>query len=507
MSSLAAFYAFAAAGQLAAWLVQSWRVGGDANRRALACDLAVAPSWLPSGWLARAHRALRQSAAGLRPALVEGLPRLARPLLRVEMFTWLFCARALSMMCGFAMPEVLGVRLAAALVQSAWALAESSLTCCHYDHLTMYFCWVMVAGSAHVRNELALAAFVHYVMATGVAKARIAGPCGWASAGLPAILERHSADAVLPQWLLAQLPSGLVRLLGFAVLFVECACPLILVAFRCGAEASEEEFARVLVVLAVLGLHVGIALFLSLIIGARMALGCLGPYAYVLIASGAATSARLRFLSLVGVAPCVWQICVGLLPEDWPCSNFALFAWSGAQWQCLWKSFEQGDVRLVISTAELRHPESLLGRHIGSKFGPKLPRGDFDDGDSATWREAPTRAPSEASGDEAGPAAFDAWETLVGRTIVHPGVLPIIEDYASARASQAECARRIQEWLRSDTTPTMVEIGSGEACRFCYFVKVQRCGDVDAESLGDSASTTPLLLAGLDRRVVEVLSP
>ena len=39
-----------------------------------------------------------------------------------------------------------------------------------------------------------------------------------------------------------------------------------------------------------------------------------------------------------------------LTPEEWPLTPFALFAWSGAQWEALFRNLVDGRVRLVLST-------------------------------------------------------------------------------------------------------------------------------------------------------------
>eukprot|EP00435_Cladocopium_sp_Y103_P031639 s382_g8.t1 len=51
-----------------------------------------------------------------------------------------------------------------------------------------------------------------------------------------------------------------------------------------------------------------------------------------------------------------------LIKEDWPWTPFALFPWSGPQWNFLHAAFVDGDTRLVAPSIEtIPNPASLVG--------------------------------------------------------------------------------------------------------------------------------------------------
>ena len=90
---------------------------------------------------------------------------------------------------------------------------------------------------------------------------------------------------------------------------------------------------------------------------------------------------------------------VRLLPEDWPCTPFALFAWNGKQWNKLFSTFVKGDKRLVLYNST--NVRSLVGKDI-------VPR---------CWSRV------EQTSIRCEGMVHNGWEVLVGETFCHAVVL------------------------------------------------------------------------------------
>jgi hypothetical protein len=94
---------------------------------------------------------------------------------------------------------------------------------------------------------------------------------------------------------------------------------------------------------------------------------------------------------------------VRLLPEDWPCTPFALFAWNGQQWNSLFSAFASGEERLVLyNSTDVR---SLVGREL-------VPR---------CWSRRQARSTRERPCCDG--MVHEGWEVLCGETFCHDIVL------------------------------------------------------------------------------------
>ena len=162
---------------LVVWLLFSTGSGGfsDFHRRALSCGVCTRPSWLPVGVLAAVLRR-RWAYLGLCHAT---------PL-------------AMVLAAATGATERAPVRLALALLLSAYGLVENSVTLSHRDFLASYCAWclALLDGSRpKYRAAAVLGCCVHFVLSSGVGKLVVAGARGWGLDGdcLGGILRQYGA--------------------------------------------------------------------------------------------------------------------------------------------------------------------------------------------------------------------------------------------------------------------------------------------------------------------------
>ena len=199
--------------------------------------------------------------------------------------------------------------------------------------------------------------------------------------------------------------------------------------------------ARPVALLASVGLHLGIGVAQSAGIGLAF-LPNIATYALGFSAHGPVllTSFAWWIALTIAVAPAVVAFAVrrNLLPEDWPCTNFALFAWSSRQWEFLFERFRRGKTRLVLCTAASFSgpptPEKLRGIHVTRKADP-----------------AQRTRMATNPGGALDIVVHDAWEQIVGETLVFPTLMwPLLEGAKLPRAKPGAPTRSYNrdDWLR-----------------------------------------------------------
>lgn len=177
------------------------------------------------------------------------------------------------------------VRLLVALVVSLYHLSESSHTNRHGEYPVLYTAWAMVlpASFAHAAS---MGVAIHFVLSCGIAKCMVGGPRAWVFGGtMRTYLEvygQSTSSKPLVRGLNRLLARRASTMIGASTLLLECvAVPLTLLLpgarFLLGAPPPRprcmplsccQKSARVRTgVWGMVGLHVGIALAMSLNVG------------------------------------------------------------------------------------------------------------------------------------------------------------------------------------------------------------------------------------------------
>ena len=425
------------------WVSGTCIAGVDLHRRGLANPIAIVPSCLSTRALLFVLR---------RPLLYRVLCHVQVPVL----------------LCAGARPESWGLRWAAAASFTAYACAETSVTRSHRDLPAMYALWALALyGDGPTAQGLVLGVGVHLLVSSGLSKLRLGG-LEWAKPGtmrgvILRYLEHGGADGPLLRTLAeaaTRSDAALAAFGGGALLFEVVLVPL-------GALLLPARL-RPAVALGAIAMHVGIAALQSLAIGVAFLVN-VPVYAYGFCAPFAPYSAS-GFPQAVAVAAASAAAVAGfgLLPEDFPCSPFALFPWNGDQWARLFEAYVNEDTRLVL---HLRDAPPEAGAVVHGK----------------------TEAGSELGGDVSRPdvsraCAFDAWDQVFGETLAP-------RDFVSARLAAtpldqpAVCAA-LDAFLEAGT---VVAIDSGAPLLACSFVRLKAgttnvVGAVVADARGPKAA-------------------
>lgn len=464
--ALAQFYLLASASLVLLWVVLSVAGGADFHRRSLGCPLLTRPRWCPA----------------------SALRRMRRP--------WHFLvlcqlAAALPLACAL-YPQSRPLRFLAAAVFGAYNLAESSATHSHRDYAIGY----VMAAAALLPDALvegaALGVCVHFIGSSGAAKVMVGGAAAWAEADtLGTVLEQYSRLSLQAggpgspsagAWLRRR-PLAL-RLLGGGTLLFECALV--------PAALLMPQSWRPLVALASLGMHVGILTVQSAVIGLAF-LPNLAVYYLGFGAHGTAPPLSAGWWLAVGISALSFGIPLASpaprrpprehaaalefryrpIAEEFPLTNFALFAWSAEQWRLLFARLVEGRTRLVLVPAGLAAAD-LLGRTVCGKWGPGTKVSELQPGRSAAasgWEES---------------VVYDGWEQCIGETLCFPTVLDGIRVDAMARDDwDGDClVRVVAEWLRAGR---LVRASDGRPMAAAAYVRVD---------LGPDGATVSDVLSG-----------
>ena len=431
------FYATAAATTALLWLILSVGNGGDIHRRALQAPLCVRPTWLPVGVLPALHR-------------------------RGWLYISVCHAAPLSLAAAAVYPESRAARLAAALIFSAYSLAESSITHSHRDYPTLYCLWALVLmPSDELAAGAALGVCIHFIASSGWAKVLIGGARGWShpdtmrgvlrAYGKHSVADSGPASKALCEFACSQ--DWLLVAISVGTLVFEC----VLVP----AALLLPPTVRWTLVLASVALHLGIASMQSLVIGLAF-LPNVAPYVLGFASAGADVRAAVVVCATSAAAVACRRGHV--LPEDWPVSPFALFAWNHQQWGVLFARFKEGDTRLILRTDS---EQCSVGATVVGKWG------------------ANSRANGAGSGGPTkrrGASCYDAWEQSMGETLVFGGVLRALElEWVGIAADGWNTSRfcaNVSVWLQAERR--LVDIYSGRPLTQANFVRVERTAGAHA---------------------------
>jgi len=394
--------------QLAAvtlWWILIYRISKKPLYDATNGTVCTRPSYLPVDWLLAVQK--------YRRAIFVGFP----------------CSLVVGALYG----EHLVVRIFVAVVASFYHLAESSVTCRHGEFPVLYNAIAMVLPR-DLAHAVSLGISIHFIFCTGVSKV-LHGGFHWVQSDtmrtyLQLYGESSSGKPLLPELnILVRKWSILTSSIGFATIFMECI-------FLPGLLFAPGEF-RVLGFLAMIGLHIGIAVLMSLKVGVVFltTIPC-----YYIGYSCTASIGSIEWIVAFGVGflPSLWELTTKtMLPENWPISPLPLFMWSGDQAEWIASLMMKGNTRIVISTDVIE---------VGLKV---IPHGVAVDTDEKVVHDIILRA--------------------VSFTLVHPILIkPIIE----RDVDQLISALRI--WLNQNER--LVEVRTGLYLRKASLVRIDGKG-------------------------------
>lgn len=351
-------------------------------------------------------------------------------LLRCEMLYLALCHTApFALMLG----GVFEWRRVACVAFWSYALLESSLSHWHRHLATCYITAFMLADERWARVGAA-AVSAHIMFSSGAAKLAIGGLKWHTSLG--PVLRTYSVAGwpFGPAWPAAaiwlQQRPMLLHACGIATLCFEAAFPLLLLF---GVH-------RHLLFVASCGLHVAITAVQSLGVGFAF----LAPHT-VIYALAFGKTVPPQACALAGVSVARFFI-FGISSRDFPASPFALFAWSLDQWTKLHQRFVDGRHRIVLGVHPPATGDTFIQCFYSHTLGPALE----------------DRHQSHI--------AYDAWERIVGETLVYKPLLqPILNDLSRKHAS-VEFLEAIAAWL-STSTP-LVEVKTGHPLLYAAYVKL-----------------------------------
>eukprot|EP00501_MAST-03F_sp_TOSAG23-6_P002479 GSMAST32.ASY1.ANO1.2590.1 assembled CDS len=251
------------------------------------------------------------------------------------------------------------VRYVASIFFSLYCLAETSVTTSHRDYTNMYTSWALaVLGPSNddISAGVALGVSIVMLMASGWAKLLIGGIHWWNPSTLRNILTTYSTLQVeqygpLSHFLNLAIRSRpwMLRCMAFGTIVFEC--------FQAPLSLFIPSNYRYIMIVASIAMHLGIAIVQSFIIGIAFLPNCasycfgFGSSDIHIGSTSWYTAVLIIILWAIGTGVCSMKRKNGLirlLPENWPCTPFALFAWNGEQWYTLFQRFVDSDTRLVI---------------------------------------------------------------------------------------------------------------------------------------------------------------
>ena len=216
--------------------------GGDFHRRGLSSVVVTRPSWLP----ASAVITLQVPTCYL--TLCHGTP--------------------LVLGAAAVAADSTLLRLLVAVVVSLYSLSESSATHSHRDYPGLYICWAAVFLPDHLVQGVALGTCIHFIGSSGMAKVLVGGTSGWTDATtLKTILIEYLARAsTADRMLLPSLARFVVR--HEALVAVMSTSTFVFEILFVPAALFIGQPYRQLIIAVSLGMHLGIAVLQSFVIGA-----------------------------------------------------------------------------------------------------------------------------------------------------------------------------------------------------------------------------------------------
>lgn len=345
-----AFYFLQGLTLLALWIAV--RLGSGVDFFQLSEKLsntALIPSWMP-----RRTFLLLVSKEVYRVAAYSTIP-------------WFFLAAWVEANSGYN----LWVRGGCSIAVTLFQLGDSCRTTSHRDYLMIYISWAMLISS-EFGETAAYGLCVLYILGSGLAKLRIGGGFRWSSPEtLRSILGTFAHKTPKQGGPILAFANRFVRkhdwicgFLGFTTLLFECLLAPLMAFFL------PPQWRLITVGLGMVLLHLGIGALQSGAIGAFFLPNLA---AYVVGFGDFRDGNDLRCFSLswcLAFGICFLPLSLAamrkssLIKEDWPWTPFALFPWSGSQWNFLHAAFVVGDTRLVTTSANAPRVPSLVGARV-----------------------------------------------------------------------------------------------------------------------------------------------
>ena len=325
------------------------------------------------------HHAVTQKSCCVRPSWLPARYLLFLRSFRTTIFSVFPILLAMgALYLGGSAPPPLALRVVIALSASAYHLCESSATNRHGEYPLLYNSWGMVLP-APFAQAVALGVAVHFIFASGAAKLCVGGFAWLKPQTMRVYLDCYYQSSKGPlypgfnRWLAAR--AWATSLIAVSTIAVECV-------FMPGTLFLPPAY-RITGLIAMVGMHVGIALSLSAFVGIVF-LTTLPSYIVGFSCAAPMGSAPWCLAAAVALLPSVCgllgRLAAGsprpLFAEDWPISPISLFMWNGEQAQILISHLMKGNTRVVLSPAGLWRGD-LVGSpvvHHGDKFK------DNDDG-------------------------------------------------------------------------------------------------------------------------------
>ena len=350
-------------------------------------------------------------------------------------------------------PNHFSFRCTAALLISLYSLAETSVTSSHRDYLTLYTSWALcLTNSDALASGFALGFCIVLIAGSGWTKVLIGGWSAWSHASTLANIFKayHSCTLANCGPLLPSLNRTirtypiLITALSTMTLLFECVVvPLSLFM------PSNQRWAMMFVSVA---MHIGIGVLQSFIIGAaflpNVATYWFGFGSIVVEVGSTAWLASVVVVGLWGaltfaLTTTANKKTVRLLPEDWPCTPFALFAWNGNQWKTLFDRYVTSNRRLVVYNSKDIIKEGL-------SIAPRC------------WsREACLQAKQnrDVVGNNKDPIMHNGWELLCGETFCHTQVFDELHLNDDGEWNAKEFVSAVSKWM--ENCKRFVVVGNG----------------------------------------------
>ena len=345
----------------------------------------------------------------------------------------------------------------------------------------MYTTWMLcLAKNDHVAAGLSLGICICLIAGSGWSKICIGGTAKWGhSSTLGTILKEYHSYSLanygplfpsLNRWFRHH--PWTITLLGTSTLFFEClVVPLSL------CVSSEWRYC---VMAASVGMHIGIGLLQSFIIGVAF-LPNIAAYYFGFCSTGISTSSDAWIAAGAVVvawsgATLLWNLpsCIGtpggggrqqcrLLPEDWPCTPFALFAWNGRQWNVLFSRFVKLDRRLVVYNNAATKSSDLVGCEIVPRCWSRM---EYKNNKRNLGMHTKTTCTRQV---------HNGWELLAGETFCHPVVLEQLNLHGSEVVEEEwdgkEFVVQVSMWM--EKSQRFVAIDSGTVMNRVAYVIVE----------------------------------
>lgn len=436
------------------------------SMRGLGCPVALAPSWCPK--------------------------KLIQLVLSRRFYILLYPLTWMTMISAGIAPHIATLRYLAAVLLAVYVFAENAVTHGHRDQANVVTAWALAVLPETYAEAVVLGVCVLMMAGSGFAKLLIGGTRDWLAPETLRVYLNEYKDCVpgvgpgsraLCQWCVER--DWVLFILNIGTIVFECVlAPLAFVM---------PPRLRCILVVGSVALHLGICVVQSFGIGLAFIPG-LGSYLVGYGVSGRNDVTMFStewYLSVsIFVIPMLYMFVTRtILPEDFPLTPWALFAWNSKQYVLLKKHFVSGDTRLVLATDDILMSE-LSGCSVVDKWG-MTSAGHGSEG-IATARQRPQHDRT---------IVFDAWDHIFGQTMVLNPVVRALdfENMPNIWDASAAC-QQIDIWLRQKQR--FFEVTSGFSLVRSYFVRVSGSGKV-VDVLAGSSSNAPGGHAGVLQPLLE----